>query len=241
MAVVRVYVVEEQEIYREVYKSIFPLTAPLELIGVSTRGNTTTLSREVLKLRPDVVLLSIKKLQKNAVDELEQMWLDCPGIGIVLLLVFCSAQDAELLRQLALKGKGGMALCLKQSLDQVEQLYRTILAASQGQVVLDPALATIMFAGKPECQFLQQLTARELEILGLLSKGYTNLAIAEMLYIEVKTVEHHLNSMYSKLKTDPDFNDKHLRVSAAKLYLETVGGLYREDSLASVGAHRGNY
>ena len=102
-------------------------------------------------------------------------------------------------------------------------MCRTILAVSQGQVILDPPLATFMFAGKPECPFLKQLTARELEILGLLSQGYTNSTIAEALYIDIKTVEHHLNSMYSKLKADPEFNAKHLRVSAARLYLETMG------------------
>lgn len=222
MAVVRVYVVEEQEIYREVYKSIFPLTAPLELLGVSTQGNTATLSREVSKLRPDVVLLSIKKLQQNIVDELEQMWLDYPGIGIVLLLVFCSAQDAELLRQLALKSKGGMALCLKQSLDQVEQLLAIIKAASHGQIVLDPTLAGAMFTSKSKSSFLEQLTPRELEILGLVANGYTNVALAEAMYINVKTVERHLNNIYSKLRTEVDFDRKHPRVTATIHYLHEV-------------------
>ena len=68
-----------------------------------------------------------------------------------------------MLRRLALSGEGGMALFLKQSLDKIDQLCRTILAVGQGQVILDPPLATYMFAGRPECPFLKQLTARELE------------------------------------------------------------------------------
>jgi DNA-binding NarL/FixJ family response regulator len=144
-----------------------------------------------------------------------------------------------LLRRLALSGESGMALFLKQSLDNVDQLCRTILAVSQGQVILDPPLATFMFAGKPESPFLKQLTTRELEILSLLSQGYTNSAIAKTLYIDIKTVEHHLNSMYSKLKSDPDYNNKHLRVSAARLYLGTMGDFYpKEDSLVRVTAGR---
>ena len=87
------------------------------------------------------------------------------------------------------------------------------------------ALSTFLFAGKPECPVLKQLTARELEILSLLAKGYTNGAIAESLYIDIKTVEHHINSMYSKLKSTADFNYKHSRVSAARLYLEATGEL----------------
>lgn len=229
--VVRLYVVEEQEIYREIYKRIIPTSSPVELLGVSDNGDTGALKRTVLELCPDVVLLSTKRLDINALKELEEIRTDYPGIGIILLLVFYSAQDVELLRSLALKGEGGMALFLKQSLDEIEQLSRIIMAVSQGQVILDPPLAAFMFAGKPECPFLKQLTARELEILNLLSQGYTNSAIAHTLFIDIKTVEHHLNSMYSKLKTDPEFNNKHLRVSAARLYLETMGDLCQKDDL----------
>jgi len=228
---VRLYVVEEQEIYREIYKCIIPASSPVELLGVSGNGDTGALRHAVSELCPNVVLLSTKRLNINIIEELEQIRADHPGIGIILLLVFYSAQDVELLRRLALKGEGGMALFLKQSLDEIEQLSRIILAVSQGQVILDPPLAAFMFAGKPECPFLKQLTARELEILNLLSQGYTNSAIAHALFIDIKTVEHHLNSMYSKLKADPDFNDKHLRVSAARLYLETMGDLCQEDDL----------
>ena len=229
---VSLYVVEEQEIYREIYGYILPTRANIELMQVVANRETGILTREISELCPDVLLLSVKKLDLNIIEELEQIRNNYPKMGIVILLLFYSSQDIELLRRLALSGEGGMALFLKQSLDKIDQLCRTILAVSQGQVILDPPLATFMFAGKPECPFLKQLTTRELEILSLLSQGYTNSAIAETLYIDIKTVEHHLNSMYSKLKADPDYNSKHLRVSAARLYLETMGDLYqREDAL----------
>ena len=92
-------------------------------------------------------------------------------------------------------------------------------------IILDPALANYIFGTKPKHPFLEQLTNRELETLSLVSKGYTNVAIAEALYIDVKTVEHHLNSMYSKLKAEDDVNNKHMRVTAARLYLQEVEGL----------------
>ncbi len=228
---VSLYVVEEQEIYRGVYRSILTSSTSIDLLQISANGDNGALINAVSALHPDVVLLSTKKLDIGIVEELEQIRTDYPKTGIVLLLVLYSAHDIELLRQLALKGEGGMALFLKQSLDQIEQLCRAILAVSQGQVILDPALATFMFAGKPESPFLKQLTARELEILNLLAQGYTNSAIAQALYIDIKTVEHHLNSTYSKLKADPEFGDKHLRVSAARLYLETMGDLVKNEEL----------
>lgn len=235
---VSLYVIEEQEIYREIYSYILPLHADVDIRKVSAGGERGMLTRDIDQLRPDVLLLSVKKLDAGIIEELEQVRNNYPGTGIVILLIYYSSQDVELLRRLALSGESGMALFLKQSLDKIEHLCQTIMAVSQGQVILDPPLATFMFAGKPECPFLKQLTTRELEILSLLSQGYTNSAIAETLYIDIKTVEHHLNSMYSKLKADPDYNAKHLRVSAARLYLETMGSLYqRETTMVHAGGN----
>jgi DNA-binding NarL/FixJ family response regulator len=234
---VSLYIVEEQEIYREMYGYILPKHANIEILRVSGNVDKGVMMRAVAELSPAVMLLSVKKLDTEIIEELEKIRNAYPRMGVVILIVFYSSQDIELLRRLALCGESGMALFLKQSLDKVEQLCRTVMAVSQGQVILDPPLATYMFAGKPESPFLKQLTTRELEILGLLSQGYTNSAIADTLFIDIKTVEHHLNSMYSKLKADPDYNTKHLRVSAARLYLETMGTLYhKEETLARSGA-----
>src|SRR4030042_5479 len=222
-------VIEEQEIYRELYSYVLPKNANIDLLRVSGNGVKGSMIRAVAELTPNVMLLSIKKLDTEIIEELEKIRNSYPKMGIVILIVSYSSQDIELLRRLALCGESGMALFLKQSLDKVEQLCQTVIAVSQGQVILDPPLATFMFAGKPECPFLKQLTTRELEILSLLSQGYTNSAIAETLFIDIKTVEHHLNSMYSKLKADPDYNAKHLRVSAARLYLEKMGTLYQKE------------
>ena len=236
---IKLYIIEEQEIYREIYKYILPSRVGVELVEVTSNGDADMLKQAIAELSPDVLLVSTKKLEANIVEELEQIRMDYPKIGIVLLLIYCSSQDIELLRRLALKGDGGMALFFKQSLDQIDQLSRIITAVNQGQVILDPQLASFMFAGKPECPFLKQLTTRELEILSLLSQGYTNAAIANALYIDIKTVEHHLNSLYSKLKADSEFNGRHLRVSAAKIYLETLGEPYhREAPIAQAVASR---
>ena len=198
---------------------------PIELLEVSGNGNIDGMRRVLSVLEPDVLLFSTKKLERNLIAELEQIRADCPRIGLALFLGSYNAEDVELLRGLAVRGEGGMALFLKQSLDLAEQFCNIIMAVSQRQVVLDPELTALLFAEKPVYPFLRQLTGREAEILELVSKGYTNFAIAEGLYIDVKTVEHHINSMYSKLKAAADFNDKHPRVSAARLYLEATGKL----------------
>jgi len=223
---VRLYVEEEQEAYRELYKAIFPATnSQIHLLRVADHDSTNSMRKAVLELRPDVLLVGTKHIHINVITELERIRTDIPSIGIVLFLVSCNAEKVKLLRKLAPMGEGGMAVFLKQSLDRTDQLCTTIRAVSQGQVVLDPGLASILFAEKPDDSFLRQLTARELEILHLVSNGYNNTAIAQVLCIEIKTVQHHLNNMYSKLKAQMDFDTKHPRVSATRVYLEATGGL----------------
>ncbi len=232
---VRLFVIEEQEIYREVYRYLLPAHASIEIAGIAEDGIPEHIMEEITDTSPQVLLLSVKTLNTDLISELEQARNKFPRMGIVILINQYSSQDVDLLRRLAMSGGSGMALFMKQSLDKIDHLCQTINAVSQGQVILDPPLATFLFAGKPESPFLNQLTTRELEILSLLSQGYTNASIADTLFIDIKTVEHHLNSMYSKLKSDPDYSARHLRVSAARLYLETMGAIGPVDGML-VGA-----
>jgi len=56
--------VEEQEIYRELYNSILPRHANIEVMRVSGGGEKGSMMRAVTELTPNVMLLSVKKLDK---------------------------------------------------------------------------------------------------------------------------------------------------------------------------------
>jgi len=165
---VRIYVVEEQEICRGLYKLVFPVAAPIELVGVSTGGDISSRRQEISTLDPDVLLLGVKELKRNIIEELEQIRRDDTKLGLVLVLAFYDAENIELLTELAIAGKGGMAIFLKQYFAQVEQLWGIILAISQGDIIIDPALISSLPEDKLEYQLLKQLSARKLENLGLL-------------------------------------------------------------------------
>ncbi len=221
---VRLFVIEEEEIYRHMYE-LLPSRGPVELLGVSTGYDTSLVSDAVLINHPEVIVLGTGKLNSDIIEKLGQFHACHPRIGIILFFSLYRGQDVEALRKLAVKGEGGMAVFLKQSLREIDQILGIILAVTRGHIILDPTLASFMFGTKPRHPFLEQLTTRELEILSLLSDGGTNLAIAQALYIDVKTVEHHLNSMYGKLRAEGDLNNKHMRVTAARLFLQEVEGL----------------
>jgi len=222
------YVLEEQEIYRELYRSALTCDASKQLfdvLGISTNGDVSALRRAIAELKPDVVLMGTGKLNDHVIHELEQIRNDEPAIGIVLLLRSYDINTPTSLSSIGLKGPGGTALFLKQSLQRVEQLSEIIQAVSRGHIILDPTLANLMFAERTQYQFLRELTTREGEVLNLIAKGYTNAAIAEYLCVDIKTVEHHINSVYSKLRSEVNFDRKHPRVSVARLYLQAIGDL----------------
>lgn len=107
---VSLLVVEEQEIYREIYNNVLTKNANIDVLRISGTGEKGSMIRAVAELSPDVMLLSIKKLDTDTIEELEKIRNSYPKIGIVILIVYYSSKDIELLRRLALCGESGMAL-----------------------------------------------------------------------------------------------------------------------------------
>lgn len=220
-----VYVLEEQEIFKEAYRYIFPGGGPINLIDVSTMRAPHNIKEVALRFNPNIMLLSTIKLEAGIVQELWEVQPALQHVGIVLLIGSYTTEDVKLLRRMAARPKAGMAVFLKQSLVRAEQIQRIIMSVGEGQVIIDPALTSPMFSREEDQEIFKDLTPRELEILDLIAKGYTNSAIADALFIDVKTVHNHINNIYSKLRADGDFSQKHPRVSAARLYLRKTGEL----------------
>ena len=83
--VVRVYVAEKQEIYREVYGSLTHPEVPIELLDISGVDGMETLRSAILELCPDVLLIGIKNLDMDTIEGLEQIRSEFPNIGVVVL------------------------------------------------------------------------------------------------------------------------------------------------------------
>ena len=220
-----VYVAEEQEFFRNIYQVSFEMDDTLTCLGVSANGNTEVLHQALVAEKPEVLIMGFKRLTPDLYTELDSVPSIFPRTAMVILLTAITGEDAKLLRKIIQKCRNGVAVYMKQSLDNPKQLHDIIRSVSKGQVVLDPLVANSILMEKTEYPFMKLLTERELEILNVLAQGHTNHGIAQELCIDVKTVAHHLNNIYSKLKEDNELNQKHPRVSIARLYLETTGEL----------------
>jgi DNA-binding NarL/FixJ family response regulator len=221
---VKLYVMEEQRIFNNIYKEVFSPINSICLMGMTNNTDVVAITSEVKSYEPDVLFISIKRLDQKLVEDLRQIRTDFPRLGFVISFISYNAQNIIALRKLTAVSQTGMALLLKQSVDRAEQLCSVIKAVHEGQVILDSLVTELIFAEKDQGP-IKELTPRERRIIDLISKGYTNSSIAKALYIDIRTVQHHINNIYSKLKEDPDFNVGHPRVSAARIYLETTGEL----------------
>jgi DNA-binding NarL/FixJ family response regulator len=221
---VKLYIIEEQRIFNNVYKEVFSPLNSICLLGMTNNTDIASIKSEIHTYDPDVLFISIKRLDQKLVLELKQIREEFPHIGFAISFISYNAQNIISLRRLTAGSQTGMALLLKQSVDRAEQLCSVIRSVNEGQVILDSMVTDLIFSEKEQGP-IKELTPRERRIIDLIAKGYTNSNIASTLFIDIRTVQHHINNIYSKLKEDPIFNSGHPRVSAARIYLETTGEL----------------
>jgi DNA-binding NarL/FixJ family response regulator len=222
-----IYVSEEQEFYRQLYQNSFQCDSCFNFLGNTHQVGEAELCHVLAIDKPEILLIGSKRLSGDLHQELERISQEFPQTSMVILLTSINGEDAKLLRKIIQKCRSGIAIYMKQSLDNPRQLNDIIKSVNKGQVILDPEVASVILMEKTEHPFMKLLTEREMEILNCLSQGYTNHGIAHKLCIDVRTVAHHLNNIYSKLKEQDETEDgqMHPRVSVARLYLETTGEL----------------
>lgn len=223
---VRLYIVEEQDLLREAYKAVLLSEPDLEIAGISGDTGIENIMRVLSIIPPDVVLLGTKTLQPGTITQLGTIRERFPDLGIVLLFALYDIRAIKQLREFARGVSMGCAFLQKHSVDTVHQLTQVVHAVAEGQIILDPTVMEWVVSANQTTTFLKELTHREWEVLSWMAKGYRNATIAEILLVDPKTVERHINSIYSKLNLEAD--SKHPRVVSVTEYLKATGQLPTE-------------
>jgi DNA-binding NarL/FixJ family response regulator len=221
---------EEQEIFRRLYQAVFNEESPVEVVGTCPFGDFEYLKNQVSNQRPQVLLIGCRNISTDLLRELHQLQSSFPTLGVVLLASVLRYEDLLLIRHHIENSKSPFGFLFKKSLARTEQLYSIISLVRMGQIVIDPILSNLISSDKDKEPVTGGLTPREMEILNLVARGYTNLAISDSLCIDVKTVGHHITNIYSKIKTTDVFDNRHPRVSATNVYLRLTGQLAFNDN-----------
>ncbi|MDE3112679.1 MAG: response regulator transcription factor [Chloroflexota bacterium] len=212
-APIRLAIVEDEHLYRDLLRTVLQLDTQLEVVGDYATAQEAL--DEVPRVSPGVALLDIELGgSMNGVQLGLLLREKLPDLGIVLL---SNVRAPRLLASIPQAQVSGWSYLLKKSVRDARVLRRAIDGAGMGLVTLDPSLV----AGRHPRDHgaLSAVTPRQLEILSLVAEGWSNDAIAQRLGLSVKTVENQLTLTYGELGLDRDKDPVHPRVKAVLLYL----------------------
>lgn len=228
---VNLFVAEEQQILKEAYRAFFATHPSINLVGCSSDTSAEALVAAATSADPKVILVGVKSLLTTTVEKLEILQENFPQAGVVLLFAIYDAGGIKALREFSRRSPAGRAYLSKHTIDTVDQLSQAVLSVAEGRIIVDPAVMEVLIkTTDAPGSMLRDLSPRALEVLGWMAKGYRNESIADVLSRDVKTIERHINSIYSTL-LGPEDDSKHPRVRAALMYLRATGLLSTEQAL----------
>ncbi|HEY0947496.1 MAG TPA: response regulator transcription factor [Opitutaceae bacterium] len=191
---IKVALVEDNQTTRESLESIIEMTPGLECVCVCANGEEAL--RRAPRYQPDVVLMDIQLPNMSGVECTAQLKALLPSVQIIMVTVY---QDPD--RIFAALRVGACGYLLKRSTP--EEIVAAIRDVQQGGVPMTGDIARKVIAQFREQSVasaeVESLSAREREVLELVSQGFSNKEIAARLCVTVEAIRWHLKNTYHKL------------------------------------------
>ena len=167
---------------------------------------------------PDAVVLDLR-MPPSFTDEglvtAEALRARYPALGILVLSTYAEVAYAARLLQTGTRHVGYL---LKDRVEDSDALLEALRRVVAGESVVDPDIVRRLLGRQRITQTVDQLTAREREVLQLMAEGRSNAAIGKELFLSAKTVETHIAQVFAKLGL-PQSSDDNRRVLAVLTYL----------------------
>jgi DNA-binding NarL/FixJ family response regulator len=175
----------------------------------------------VERFAPDAVVLDIRMPPTHTTEGLEAALAlrdRYPTLGVLLLSQHLESRHAIEL----LDGRPrGIGYLLKERIADPAEFVAAVRRVAAGGTAIDPEVLHLVLRRSSREDPLAELTSREREILQLIAEGWSNPAIAERLWLTVKTVESHVRSIFLKLGLPPEPSHDR-RVRAVLVHLRTA-------------------
>jgi DNA-binding NarL/FixJ family response regulator len=166
---------------------------------VAVAGDAPDLLRKTHAHKPDVVVTDIQMPPDSTDDGLRaaiEIRATQPEVGVVVLSQFLEDRYAlDLVGDRA----DGVGYLLKERVGDLALFTDAIRRVARGGSALDPEVVQRMVGRRRADGPLDELTPRELQVLGLMAEGRSNQGIADELIVTVPAVERHITGIFGKL------------------------------------------
>jgi DNA-binding NarL/FixJ family response regulator len=206
---VTVLIADDQKVVREGLVSLIGLLPGITVVGAAIDGDDAI--RQAGELRPDVVLMDLNMPRCNGVEATEQLRERQPDVNVVVLTTY--SDDAWVFSALQAGARGFLTKDAG-----ADEIHRAITVVAAGHAQLDPSVQRRLLdalgsgqrfavadaeeagAGAPGAGPVapDDLTPREVEVLGHIASGLSNSEIAATLFVSEATVKTHINHIFAK-------------------------------------------
>jgi two-component system, NarL family, response regulator LiaR len=200
MEKIRLLLADDHAVLRQGTAELLQREPDLEVVGEAGDGQQAI--ELVQTLKPDIVIMDVRMPVLSGVEATRRIREAWPQVQV---LVLTAHDDDQYVFSLLQAGASGYLL----KTAPVGDLVRAIHQVRLGESPLDPAIAhkvVVRLSGGSKAALPDEaappappLTGRELEVLQFLTRGLSNHAIAEELYVSDRTVQAHLTSIFSKM------------------------------------------
>jgi two-component system, NarL family, response regulator NreC len=192
---IRILIADDHGVIRAGLRALLSGLPDLEVVGEAVDGRDTL--RKSMELKPNIVIMDLSMPEMGGVEATRQLAQIASDIRVLILTVH---EDESLLKEVIRAGASGYII--KRAVE--DELIHAIRVVARGDMYVHPSLtrALLNTPGAPtesKMSEVETLTSREIEVLRLLAKGYTNRQIAEQLGISPRTAEGHRANLSGKL------------------------------------------
>jgi DNA-binding NarL/FixJ family response regulator len=189
--VIRVFIADDQLLIRQGIRTLLEMDAGIVIAGEAEDGSEAI--ERVRRSEVDVLLLDVRMPKKSGLDVLREL-----GSSLPPTLVLTTFDDTTVVLDAIRAGARGFLL----KDISYQQLMTAIRAIAAGGTVFQPAITQRLLraAGTlvADAIPIEDLTARELEVVRLMSGGYSNKEIAHALGTAEGTIKNQVSSILSK-------------------------------------------
>ena len=194
---IEIVLADDHRFFRDGVRLLLDGISDIDVVGEAMTGEEAAALAE--SLQPDVVLMDLNMPGGGGIEATRRIVHTSPHVRVLVLTMY---EDDDSV--FAAMRAGARGYLLKNA--NPDELVRAIRVVGDGEAIFGPAIARrlMQYFATPRPpvprQLFPELTDREREILALIAAGQSNEAIAEQLFLSLKTVRNHVSNIFGKLQ-----------------------------------------